>query len=138
MKVSPNAPCPCGSQAKLKKCCGPYHGGRPAPPHRLMRARYTAFAMGKVDFLLDTTHPEGPQAQPDRARWRAELDAYCRTTQFDGLTVLEHDVDEQAGRATVTFRAELSRDGRPLGFTECSLFLRVDGRWLYHSGDMLD
>ncbi|MEM6290579.1 MAG: YchJ family metal-binding protein [Myxococcota bacterium] len=102
-----------------------------------MRARYTAFATGNVDFLIDTTHPEGPQAQPDRAHWRAELIEYCRATQFDGLTVLEHDVDDDAGRATVTFRAELSRDGQPLGFTERSLFLRVENRWLYHSGDML-
>ena len=136
MKVSPNAPCPCGSERKLKKCCGLFHRGRPATPPQLMRARYTAYAIGDVDFLVRTTHPEGPQFEPDTETWKRELVAYCKATTFAGLTVLEHDVDEDAGRAHVTFRADLRQGGSPVGFTERSLFLLVDGRWLYHSGEM--
>ncbi len=136
MKLSPNAPCPCGSERKYKKCCGLFHRGRPAKPPQLMRARYTAFASGNVDFLIRTTHPEGPQFQADTAAWKAELVAYCRATAFVGLAVLEHEVDEDTGRAHVTFRADLEQDGRSVGFTERSLFVRQDGRWLYHSGEV--
>ncbi len=138
MKVSPNAPCPCGSERKLKKCCGVFHRGRPAPPHLLMPARYTAFAIGNVDFLIRTTHPDGPPWREDAAAWATELRAYCRRTEFVGLAVVEHDIDEEAGRAHVTFRADLRQDGLPVGFTERSLFLWADGRWLYHSGDSLE
>lgn len=139
MKLSPNAPCPCGSDRKLKKCCGLFHAGRPAPPHLLMPARYTAYALGKVDFLIRTTHPQGPHWQADPAAWARELAAYCKATTFAGLTVSAHDLDEAAGRAHVTFHADLRQDGEQLGFTERSLFLRDpdSGRWLYHSGEML-
>ena len=136
MKLSPNAPCPCGSTRKLKKCCALFHGGRPALPHLLMPARYTAYALAKVDFLIRTTHPDGPHWQDDHAAWATELRAYCKATVFAGLTIVEHDLDEQAGRAHVTFRADLRQDGRPVGFTERSTFVREDGRWLYHSGEM--
>jgi len=135
MKVSPNAPCPCGSGRKLKKCCGLYHRGRPAPPEALMRSRYTAYAIGNVEYLIRTTHPEGPHWNADTAAWGAELAEYCKHTDFAGLTVLEHSVDEDAGRGHVTFRADLRQDGRAVGFTERSLFLRHGNRWLYHSGE---
>lgn len=99
-----------------------------------MRARYSAFAVGNIEFLISTTHPEGSQAQQDVEQWRAELDAYCREVQFEGLEVRGHEVDEIAGRATVTFTASMRRAGEEIGFTERSTFLLEDGRWLYHSG----
>ncbi len=136
MKLSPNASCPCGSERKLKKCCAVFHRGRLAPPHLLMPARYTAYALGNVEFLIRTTHPGGPHWHADTAAWKADLLAYCRTTTFAGLTVLSHDLDEEHGRAHVTFRAELRQGGAPVGFTERSLFQREAGRWLYHSGEM--
>lgn len=136
MKLSPNAPCPCGSERKLKKCCAVFHQGRPAPPHLLMPARYTAYATGNVEFLIRTTHPGGPQWHEDRTLWASELSAYCKATTFAGLTVLEHSIDpNDDARAHVTFRVDLRADG-PVGFTERSLFLRDDARWLYHSGEM--
>ncbi|MBV1859071.1 MAG: SEC-C domain-containing protein [Nannocystaceae bacterium] len=136
MKLSPNAPCPCGSQRKLKKCCAVFHRGRPARPHLLMPARFSAYAIGNVEFLIRTTHPSGPHWQDDTAAWRSELLKYCRATTFVGLTVLEHGLDEATGRAHVTFRANLRQDGAPVGFTERSLFLHEAGRWRYHSGEM--
>ena len=99
-----------------------------------MPARYTAYAIGNVDFIMKTTHPDGPQWNPDRAAWKAELVAYCRAVEFVGLRVLECEVDEDAGRGFVTFRAELERDGAPMGFVERSVFVRENGAWLYHSG----
>lgn len=136
MKFSPNAPCPCGSERKLAKCCATFHRGAVAPPHLLMRARYSAFAIGHVRFLVRTTHPTGPQWRADTAAWKADLTAYCKAITFTGLDVLAHETDEDAGRAYVTFRADLEQDGRPVGFTERSLFLREGRRWLYHSGEL--
>ena len=136
MKLSANAPCPCGRDAKHKRCCGPVHEGRPASPPDLVRARYTAYVLGKVRFLMDTTHPSSPYVRAERAAWRAELQDYCKRASFSGLEILAHEVDEARGEAFVTFTVALTLDGRDAGFRERSRFVREGGRWLYASGDL--
>lgn len=101
-----------------------------------MRARYTAFVLGKVRFIIDTTHPEASHAREDRGAWRNELQDYCRRTEFHGLQIHEHEVDEERGEAFVRFTVELSIDGRPAGFTERSRFRREGKRWLYLEGEL--
>lgn len=92
--------------------------------------------MGKVRFIMDTTHPTAPHFREDRVAWRAELEDYCARASFSGLTLLGHEVDEDRGRAHVTFTVALHHDGRPSGFTERSLFLRDGNRWRYVSGEI--
>lgn len=101
-----------------------------------MRSRYSAFALGKVDYLINTTHREHPQYRKDVVAWRQELAAYCGMTDFLGLTVLEHvpAVKRDKRKATVTFEATLSQGGKPFVLKEKSLFYKVGARWLYHSG----
>lgn len=139
-KVAVNGPCACGSGRKYKKCCRVFHGGRPAPPQRLMPARYCAYAVGDVDFLVATTHPDGPLWQPDQAAWRTELAAYCRATEFVGLEV--HTVRppaEELGEAEdafVSFTAHLEQGGDRTTLRECSRFRRHGARWKYFDGDV--
>ena len=126
MKISPNALCPCHSGAKYKKCCRPYHDGNPAPtPEALMRSRYSAYALGKSDYIMRTTHVDSPHRQHDIAAWRASLDAFSRHTQFEGLSIVAADTN------TVTFHAILSQDGRDTSFIENSVFRQEDGQWRY-------
>ena len=130
---APNAPCPCGSGRKYKKCCRVFHYGK-LPPHAelLMRARYAAYAVGEVDFILATTHPDGPHFQADAAKWRDEVRQFSQQTAFEGLRV-EH-AEESGDAATVRFHATLSRGGKDASFGEESTFAKVDGRWLYVAG----
>ena len=100
-----------------------------------MPARYTAYATGNVDYLIKTTDPEGPHWREDTSAWREELIHYCRLTEFAGLEILSDELDEASGRAHVTFKVDLRQEGQPVGFTERSLFLSKDGRWLYHSAE---
>lgn len=61
---SPRTPsrCPCGTGETYANCCGPLHRGRgsgrvTAPTaERLMRSRYSAFAIGDDAYLLATWH----------------------------------------------------------------------------------
>jgi len=134
MKPAPNAPCPCGSGQKLKRCCRPFHRGAPAPtPEALMRSRYAAYVTGAVDYVIETTDPTGPQHHPDRAAWAREVEAFCRATRFEGLEVLDAPAPE-GDRGWVTFRARLTRDGHDVSFAERSEFRRREGRWLYFAG----
>lgn len=133
-KVGPNAPCPCGSGNKVKRCCRPLHRGRLAEtPGQLMRSRYAAYALGEADYILETTHPAGPLFRADRDAWRADVQGFCSGTRFDGLEVLEESADGDVG--WVTFHAQLAQAGEDVSFRERSRFERLDGRWLYHSAD---
>ena len=98
-----------------------------------MRARYTAYAIGNVAFVMDTTHRDSP-LQRERSAWKAELVQYCRTTEFVELTVHEHATDDAAGTAVVEFTAALRQDGRDATFRERSTFRRDGARWKYFDG----
>lgn len=113
--------CPCHSQKLYSACCERYHNGADAPtPLTLMRSRYSAYALKKIDYILDTavTRPSSKE----------ELEQFANSTSFDGLTIVE------AKANFVTFTAHLSQNGHDISFTEKSRFEKVDGRWKYHSG----
>ncbi len=136
MKISANAPCPCGREAKLKHCCGRYHQGRPAAPEALVRARYCAYVLGRVRFIIDTTHPTAEHYQEDRRAWKSQLVDYCRSVRFEGLTLTGSEVDEAQGRAWVSFSVQMVQGGAPVVFTERSTFIRDGNRWRYAAGDV--
>jgi SEC-C motif-containing protein len=131
-KHGPNAACPCHSGKKYKRCCGPHHGGTPAPaPEALMRSRYAAYALGLVDYVIDTTAPDGPRAQTDRRAWALDVLAFHASTGFDGLEILGSGSEGDGG--WVRFRAILTQGARDASFEERSTFVRREGRWLYFS-----
>ena len=94
-----------------------------------MRARYCAFALGEVNFLMDTTHPKSPHHRTDRMAWAAELGAFCAETQFKRLSIVSQSADGNAGH--VHFRARFERAGRSAVLEEKSEFIRQEGRWYY-------
>ena len=97
-----------------------------------MRSRFAAYALGIVDYVLDSTDPTGPMARDDRRAWAADVAGFCRATRFDGLVVLGSGEDGDEG--WVRFRAVLVQDGSDASFEERSRFVRQGGRWRYHSG----
>lgn len=120
--------CPCGSGLALADCCGRYHEGQLAPDaERLMRSRYSAFVLGREDYLLATWHPSTRPAV-------LELDATPRP-QWLGLTVKAH-APQDATHATVEFVARYKLNGRAFRLHETSRFEQMDGRWLYVDGDI--
>ena len=59
--IAPDSPCPCGRPRAYATCCGRWHAGPDAlqapTAEDLMRSRYSAFALGLLDYLRDTWHP---------------------------------------------------------------------------------
>ena len=128
-RLSPNAPCPCGSGHKYKKCCAPYHkGARPKDARTLMRSRYSAYAAGESGYIIRTTHPQNPDYRTDRTAWKREIDAYLKEERFEKLEILSFS--EAGEEAFVTFVATLGSGE----MREKSRFRRVDGVWLYLDG----
>src|SRR5262245_31375113 len=122
MQISPNQPCPCGSGLTYKKCCQVLHkGGKAASPEALMRSRYSAYALNLAAYIMQTTHPDGPQYNPDHASWKREIELFCKNTRFAGLQILAAQVD------MVTFRAALFANQRDVSFMEVSLFRQHNG-----------
>jgi SEC-C motif-containing protein len=118
--LSPRA-CPCGSPS-YDDCCGRLHRGeeQAGTPEKLMRSRYSAYAVGDADYVWRTWHPRTRpgQVNPDtRTRWVA-------------LEVLDATGDE------IEFRAHFDgAEGRG-ELHERSRFERRAGRWFYVDGDI--
>ena len=131
-KFSPNLPCPCQSGLKYKKCCAPYHRGAiPKNALLLMKSRYSAYAVGKSDYIIRTTHPDNADFSEDTKAWKRSIDLFCHETDFQKLEILEWIDGEE--EAFVTFKASLFSGV----LIEKSKFLKVDRRWLYHSGEFI-
>lgn len=120
-----STPCPCGSGEPRVSCCGRYltGGGATAPTaERLMRSRYTAFAVGDMDHLLASWHRSTrPIALRD--------DPATRWTGLEVLGTTGGSLFDAEG--TVTFRAHSRTGGVDDVMSETSRFVREDGRWLY-------
>jgi SEC-C motif domain protein len=123
--------CPCGLPAKYEICCGLHHlniATTPAPTALdLMRSRYSAYALGLIDYLLATWHtrsrPDLIEPAPPQLRWL-------------GLEVRSHTQDG-ANHATIEFVARSKLNGRAHRLREVSRFVREDGRWYYVGGQLL-
>lgn len=127
MSPRPHPPfksCPCGSGRSYAACCRPAHDGTlpPPTPETLMRARYSAFALGDAAFVRRTWHPEHRPAD-------LNLDD---GTRYLGLKI--HDAQGDEVEFTVRLRAPGQAPG---SFRERSRFARLDGEWVYVDGDFV-
>jgi len=130
-----DARCPCLSGDTYSTCCGRFHSARyhgdtaaPSTAQWLMRSRYSAFALGDAQYLLDTWHPlTKPSAlELDEALTWRRLDI-LRT---EGGGLLDSD-------GVVEFVAYYRHDGIPGQQHEVSRFQKVKGRWKYLDGESL-
>jgi SEC-C motif-containing protein len=132
MKISANAPCPCHSGDKYKKCCLPYHKGiLPINALKLMRSRYSAYALHLSGYIMETTHPDNPDYTMDTETWGKSIMDFCRNTRFEELKII--DFIDGESEAYVTFEAVFDKGS----LTEKSRFLKNEGKWFYKSGEFL-
>ncbi|MEV0901045.1 YchJ family metal-binding protein [Actinoplanes sp. NPDC049802] len=99
-----------------------HDGKAAADPEALMRSRFSAFALDKLDYVLATWHPAtrpATVAKEPGLRW----------TRLDVLGHSGGGVFDAEG--TVEFRARFTDGGHPGEMVETSRFVRHDGRWVY-------
>jgi SEC-C motif-containing protein len=129
MKRATPPPCPCGLAVAYAQCCGRYIDDGVAAPTAvaLMRSRYSAFALGRADYLLATWHAS---TRPPELRFEPPLPRWL------GLEV-RAEASTGPDSAEVEFVARLRVGGRAQRLHERSRFVRENGRWTYLAGDML-
>ena len=118
------AACPCGSAWSYDRCCGRLHRGEvpAATAEQLMRARYSAFAVGDDAYLLRTWHPS---TRPRRVRF----DPGRRWVRLEVLHTQGGGLLDNEG--TVEFVAHHQRGDDRRELYEVSTFVRDDGHWRY-------
>ena len=123
--------CPCHSKKPYVECCKPYHEGTPPENAlKLMRSRYSAYALSLADYIMHTTYQTPPSKE-----WKQDILTFSQKTLFEDLTILEFIDGEQEAR--VTFRAQLSQNGKDVSFIEKSLFIKENGKWFYKNPEAL-
>ena len=128
-----NQTCPCGSGSTFADCCGPIIDGtrESETAEELMRARYSAFVTGAIDFIVSSTH--------SRTRNEIDLDFirdWSQNSTWRGLEIFEtKNVSED--KAFVSFEAQFTQKGEDHSHREKSLFEREDGEWRFVTGDEL-
>lgn len=124
--------CPCGSEQSFQLCCSPFHEGIrfPETAEKLMRSRYSAFAVGNLPYLKETIAGKAALTLDSD-----NLSQVLNTHQWLGLDIVSSTEDQQnTDHATVEFRALYDNQGKYGLLHERSEFKRINGRWYYVAG----
>ena len=92
-----------------------------------MRSRYSAYVLGRTDYLLTTWHAS---TRP------LTLESNAPELKWLGLDV-RHAATVDGTNATVEFVARSKLGGRAQRLHELSRFVLEDGRWFYLDGELL-
>lgn len=120
--------CPCASGKEFEVCCGPVLAGKKAKTAEdLLRARYTAFARGKIDFILNTHHTKTRGEVK-----REEIEEWSKSSEWHGLQVVQVDQGQaEDDKGTIIFCARYSTDGEAHEHWEQSFFEKEGGEWRF-------
>ena len=121
------AACTCGLGHEYTQCCGRYHAGvlhlQAPTPEALMRSRYSAYALGMREYVLDTWHAS---TRPVR------MERFDSGMKWLGLTVKRAwTASPDEGFVEFVVRSKGPGGGSAQRLEELSRFVRVDGRWQY-------
>lgn len=126
-----SAGCPCGNCEPYDRCCGRYIDGsvNASTPEALMRSRYSAYILGKSDYIHETWHTD---TRPEKLELRNDK------TKWTGLTIISTEfATETNANGIVEFIARYKRNGKAGKLHERSRFFTKNGRWYYVNGDIL-
>jgi SEC-C motif-containing protein len=130
--MTPPIDCPCTSGRAFSACCEPYVTGRAQAPtaEALMRARYTSYATGRIDFV-EKTH--APESRADFDRKASEK--WAKESQWKGLSVVAvkgGGADDADG--VVHFVARFATGGQDYEHREIATFRKERDTWWFVDG----
>ena len=126
--------CPCGSQKNYGACCEPFISGQTAAPtaEQLMRARYTAYVKGAIQFILDTTLEEKRKECDEKA-----IQNWSKNSIWHNLEILTtRNGSPEHSEGMVEFIAHFTEGGIRKNLHEKAVFKLVDSQWYYVDGEI--
>ncbi|MGE5410977.1 MAG: YchJ family protein [Clostridiales bacterium] len=127
--------CPCGSGKNYSECCEPFIKGQKTvqKAEELMRARYSAYAMHEIDYILDTNHPE-KRDEVDResvTKWSSE-------SEWLGFKILNCSKGEpEDTEGEIEFVASYIQKSIKQDHHELSTFKKLDDTWYFYDGKLV-
>jgi len=125
--------CPCGSGNSFTDCCEPIIKGTLNAPTAagLMRARYSSYTTGDIDFIIETTHPDHRDDMDVK-----EITSWSEQSNWKGLEIVDtSEGTERDDWGMVEFKAKFELGGNELSHHERSEFVKVDGKWYFLDGN---
>lgn len=126
--------CPCGSQKLYKECCEPYisYASHAPSAEHLMRARYTAYVKGAIQFILDTTLEEKRKECDEKA-----IRDWSQNSSWHKLEIISTvDGGPEHSEGKVEFIAHFTEFGVLKTLHEKGLFKKVNNQWFYVDGEI--
>lgn len=132
--IQQNDKCPCGTGKTYGECCAPIiAGGEAKTAEALMRARYTSYVVGNVDFIINTC--DKGESVPDIDRKATE--DWSKNSTWHGLKILRTEKGGEADtEGVVEFEADYTLRGMKDRHHETASFKKVAGKWLYETGTL--
>ena len=124
--------CPCSSGKDYASCCEPIltQKLKAKTAEQLMRSRYTAYALGKVDWIVDSQSPDG-RAFVDRQA----TEQWSSRATWHKLEILEcKDGGEHDNEGFVDFKAYYTIAGEDITHQEVASIRKEDDTWYFVDG----
>lgn len=130
-----NDTCPCMSGKAYTACCEPILDGKrkAKTAEELLRARYSAFVVGKVDFILSSHHSKTSSEVK-----REEIENWSKDSKWEGLAILQKEAGEATdSTGTIIFHAKYIFDGELQNHYEKAKFEKENGEWKFFDAEAL-
>ena len=127
--------CPCGSNLEFDLCCSPVISGEreAVTAEALMRARYSAYAKCRIEFLHESLHPSHREDHDKNATRR-----WAENSEWLGLEIAATEAGQGADdEGMVEFIATFKEKGIVRRYQEQSQFKKDNGKWFFVDGKMV-
>ncbi|MCB9481696.1 MAG: YchJ family protein [Desulfobacteraceae bacterium] len=127
------ANCSCGSGLDYSQCCEPYIKGNVQPEtcEALLRARYTAYTMGELDYIYETIHPEQKEQHDSKATKKWADESTWLSFEIIGIKKGQKEDDEGFIEFKVRYRQKLQN----ITHHEMAYFKKNEGMWYFFDGE---
>ncbi len=124
--------CPCGTSKSYDECCAVYHRREQhaKTAETLMRARYAAYVLGEIDYVVNTIPPLQRKTFD-----RKDAKEWSKNSVWSGLEILSTKGGLEGDKqGTIEFRANFKQGDEEHSHHEISKFVCVNDRWFFVDG----
>lgn len=127
--------CPCKSGKTYGECCGSIIAGtvKAANPEALMRARYTSYVVGDIEFLKSSATAAVQEQFDEKAS-----QAWSKAATWHGLEIIRTEKGGAGDKTgVVEFRALYTANGEFCNHHEISSFVKERDGWKFEDGELI-